>query len=179
VQYLTWETDPAVLCTKDASITCIESKIRKLGFSASIVARIVSKDDSLAIFMFLSRTFKRCARSWIWFSDSSPEIIRTVLPCVAISFAICNVRVDLPMPGSPVKRVKLDVRKPPFRTLLSSSDDVFKRLFLFGVKLFISVTFAGFDLIWFGRLVCCSMICSSKEFHSWHCEHCPAQTGLS
>ncbi len=170
--------EPGVLCMPFVLTTWMESIMRKSGFSASVVARIVSRLDSLAIWMFFEVVARRFARSWIWYSDSSPEIRRVFLPCSAAAWAIWRVKVDFPMPGSPVRRVKLALRKPPLRTLSSSSMLVLRRRCESRLNWRIGVVLEGFCLIRPGLRDCLSMICSSRLFHSWHCGHWPAQEGL-
>lgn len=177
MQNLTCVVEPGVLVTDVEPITWIESIIANCGFSASSVERIVSRLDSLARVMFGLVVPRRFARSCIWYSDSSPEIIRVFRSCWAILWAIWRVRVDFPIPGSPVRRVKDEFKKPPPIVLSSSWIFVWIRFCFSGEKLLSGVVFAGFSLIPCGRAGCFIVIFSSKVFHSSHWGHWPAQEG--
>ena len=168
VQNLTCAVDPGALGIAFVPITWIESIIANLGFSASRVERIVSRLDSLAISMFGLDVPSRFARSWIWYSDSSPEIIKVLRSCWAILCAIWRVSVDFPIPGSPVRRVKDEFKKPPPNVWSSSLMFVRIRFCFSGEKLLRGVTLAGFSRIPVGRAGCFTVIFSSKVLHSSH-----------
>ena len=70
-------------------------------------------------------TFNLSALNFTCSPDSSPETYKTVPSLVAILLANCNIKVDLPIPGSPPINTREPFTSPPPKTLSSSSYPVF------------------------------------------------------
>ncbi len=70
------------------------------------MARILSRLNSLIADNFAADSFNLCARPAICSMDSSPDTSNTFLSFPKLC-AIWRVSVDLPIPGSPLKSIKL------------------------------------------------------------------------
>ena len=83
----------------------------------------------------------RSARSLICPADSSPDAYRTVPATFETAAAVCRTSVDLPIPGSPLRRISAPGTIPPPRTVSSSPMPVVRRV---TVSSLISPNGAGF-----------------------------------
>ncbi|MPN02875.1 hypothetical protein SDC9_150096 [bioreactor metagenome] len=86
----------------------------KIETSISSILVSVSKDK------WEASTFSLCARSLIWWADSSPETYKTFFVSARVPHN-CSRRVDFPTPGSPHNSKREPGTKPPPKTLSSSA----------------------------------------------------------
>ena len=101
----------------------MESTISRSGLTSltwlRMTSRFVSVTSRRSAGKFFAPSPMRVARILICRSDSSPETYSTRL-CAAISSAICSIKVDLPMPGSPPTSTMEPGTMPPPSTRANS-----------------------------------------------------------
>src|SRR5215218_10972357 len=123
----TCDTDPGAPVNAGSYSTCTESTTHTSGRSASRVARTASRSVSATIGTPSACGPSRCARSFTWAADSSPETYSTFRPAAARFARAPVVSVDLPMPGAPPMRTSDPGTRPPPRTRSSSPIPVERR----------------------------------------------------
>ncbi len=116
----TWVTPPAAPSTSALEMVCTESRISRLGRTASIWPRTLPRSVSAAMKRSSATASMRSARSRTWAADSSPVTYRARCPVRAHVAAVSRSRVDLPTPGSPASSRTAPGTKPPPRTRSSS-----------------------------------------------------------
>ena len=108
-------------------IVWMESTISRRGFRCSASCSTASSDVSACMNRSGVTIPSLWARSLICPWDSSPDPYRTV-PCfLQTAAAICSTSVDLPMPGSPLSRIRAPGTNPPPSTRSSSPIPVSRR----------------------------------------------------
>ena len=113
-------TEPTEPLISELATVCSESTIRTSGSSTSMCPSTVSRFVSETTLIWSEVTFMRVARRPICCSDSSPEVYSTRIPWLASMSATLRVRVDLPAPGAPDKRITSPSTNPPPSTRSSS-----------------------------------------------------------
>ena len=109
---------PGVDSASSVKRVWIESMMTISGRSDSIWRTISSRRVSVKMLQLLLRMPIRVARILICSSDSSPDTYSVLRPLSVR--AICNISVDLPMPGSPPRSISEPGIRPPPSTRFTS-----------------------------------------------------------
>ncbi len=170
----TCETVPAAESESVVWMVWMESTMAHAGFSFSIVAAIFSAMVSSEKRMFSFFKSSLLSRLATCDPDSSPEIYSTGAVLVASAFAICNMSVDFPIPGSPASSMIAPATIPPPSTRSISSMLVLVLDVSFELMCSSDSVLAGEpETVFFCTAATTAEFSSTIVPHLLHSKHCP------
>ena len=178
VQSFTCPTPPAGESISSLYSVWMESTMSTSGFSSRTHSVTFPKHVSDKTYRFSLSTRSRCARSFSWWVDSSPETYST-LENSPNFLQIWSISVDLPIPGAPPTKTSDPLTAPPPKTRSSSPIPVRKRISSEVPSSVMRSAFTVVEKTDFLPLFTGLSVCSTMVFHAPQAGQRPDHLGVS